>query len=243
MKVGGNKMKGVILAGGSGTRLDPITRVYNKHLIPVNDKPMIFYPLMTLINSGVKDILIVTGGKKAGDFLELLGNGSEFGLKHLEYTYQKGSGGIAEALGLAREFIDNHNMMVILGDNFYENSFYEAVNNFKSGSKIFLKQVHDPQRFGVAEIKEDRVINIVEKPEFPKTNLAVTGLYVYDPKVFDIIKNLKPSHRGELEITDVNNAYINNNEMQYEILNGFWSDMGKFESIRKTCEFLWSKKD
>src|SRR5467141_2228416 len=201
-------MKGVVLAGGTGSRLFPITRVTNKHLLPIYDRPMIFYPIQTLLNAGVNDIMIVTGGHSAGDFLRLLGNGKDFGLKHLNYTYQEGEGGIAEALGLAEDFADGDPICVILGDNIIENNIRIAVENFKKqkhGAKILLKEVPDAERFGVAEIRGDHVIGIEEKPRVPKSNYAVIGIYLYDPTVFEKILCLKPSGRGELEITDVNN--------------------------------------
>ncbi len=234
-------MKGVILAGGLGTRLMPCTKVTNKHLLPVYDKPMIYYPLRTMVNAGVKDIMIVTGGNYAGDFLRLLGNGREFGLKDISYTYQEGEGGIADALKLAENFIDNDKVIVMLGDNIIEDDITDSIKEFekqKEGAKIFLKQVNDPERFGVAEINDSRVINIEEKPGKPKSNYAVTGLYMYDSNVFKIIENLKPSDRGELEITDVNNEYIKRGIMAYSILNGWWSDAGTFESLYRASHLV-----
>jgi glucose-1-phosphate thymidylyltransferase len=227
-------MKGVILAGGLGTRLYPLTKITNKHLLPVYNKPMIYYPLEALVKAGIKDIMIVTGGNYAGDFLRLLGNGREFGLKHINYTYQEGEGGIAHALSLAEYFADGSPICVILGDNIIEKNIKKAVRNFekqKVGAKILLKEVPDPERFGVAEIENGKLIRIVEKPKKPKSNLAVTGIYMYDSKVFDIIRTLKPSERGELEITDVNNAYIKEGTMTYEMLEGWWTDAGTFESL------------
>lgn len=227
-------MKGVILAGGLGKRLEPLTRITNKHLLPVYGKPMIYYPIQTLVDSGIKDILIVTGGNHAGEFLRLLGNGSEFGLKAINYTYQKGEGGIAEALGLAQHFADNDKIIVILGDNLIEKSIKCQVDDFSrqpKGAKILLKKVDDPERFGVAEIKDDHIINIVEKPECPKSDYAVTGFYMYDEEVFNIIKTLKPSNRGEFEITDVNNEYIKRGQMSFAILDGWWSDCGTHEAL------------
>jgi glucose-1-phosphate thymidylyltransferase len=227
-------MKGVILAGGLGRRLYPLTKITNKHLLPVYDKPMIFYPLQTLINAGINDILIVTGGNHAGDFLRLLGNGKEFGLKHLNYTYQEGEGGIADALALAEHFSDYEKMVVILGDNVIEGSIARAVKDFrkqKEGAKILLKEVPDPQRFGVPEMVEGKIMGIEEKPKVSKSKYAVIGIYMYDAKVFDIIRTLKPSQRGELEITDVSNAYIREGKMTYDILEGWWSDAGTFESL------------
>jgi len=227
-------MKGVILAGGLGTRLHPLTKITNKHLLPIYDRPMIYYPLQTLVNAGIDDILLVTGGNNAGDFLKLLGNGKEFGLKHLNYTYQEGEGGIAEALGLAEYFSEGDSVIVILGDNIIEKSIKTAVENFiqqGGGAKILLKEVEDPQRFGVAELDGEKVVNIVEKPKQPKSNLIVIGVYMYDSEVFDIIKTLKPSGRDELEITDVNNRYIQDNKMTFEVLDGWWTDAGTFESL------------
>jgi len=227
-------MKGVILAGGLGTRLYPLTKITNKHLLPVYDRPMIYYPIEALIHAGIRDIMIVTGGKKSGDFLSLLGNGSDFGLKHLNYTYQKGEGGIAEALGLCEHWAAGDSVCVILGDNIIEKNIARAVRNFaeqKVGAKIMLKEVHDPERFGVAELKGERVLSIEEKPKRPKSNLAVIGIYLYDARVFEIIKTLEPSDRGELEITDVNNWYIRDGSMTYEVLDGWWTDAGTFESL------------
>ena len=227
-------MKGIILAGGLGTRLHPLTKITNKHLLPVYDKPMIYYPIEALITAGITDIMIVTGGNHAGDFLRLMGNGKEFGLKHINYTYQEGEGGIADALSLAEYFADGEPICVVLGDNIIEKNIIKAVNDFKKqkkGAKILLKEVPDPERFGVAEIEKGRLINIVEKPKRPKSNLAVIGIYMYDGRVFDIVKTLKPSNRGELEITDVNNAYVKEGTMSWEMLNGWWTDAGTFESL------------
>jgi glucose-1-phosphate thymidylyltransferase len=238
-------MKGVILAGGLGTRLRPCTKVTNKHLLPIYNKPMIYYPLETLVSAGIKEILIVTGGNNAGDFLKLLGNGKEFGLKEIHYTYQEGSGGIAEALGLAEDFADEGKIVVILGDNIFEDNIKQYVDNFEKqekGARLFLKEIPDPERFGVAEIKDGKIIGIEEKPKEPKSNLAVAGLYMYDNQVFDIIKILKPSERGELEITDVNNFYIKQGTATYEILKGFWTDAGKFESLFRASEFIRKKQ-
>jgi len=227
-------MKGVILAGGLGKRLEPLTRITNKHLLPVYGKPMIYYPIQTLVDAGIKDILIVTGGNHAGEFLRLLGNGSEFGLKAINYTYQHGEGGIAEALKLAQHFADNDKIVVILGDNLIEKSIKCHVEDFlkqSKGAKILLKKVNDPERFGVAEVKGRQIVKIVEKPKRPKSDYAVTGFYMYDKKVFDIIKTLKPSNRGELEITDVNNEYIKRGQMSFSILDGWWSDCGTHEAL------------
>jgi len=227
-------MKGVVLAGGTGSRLNPLTRVTNKHLLPIYDKPMVYYPIRTLVNAGIEEILLVTGGKNAGDFLRLLGNGREFGLKHLNYTYQEGEGGIAEALGLAEFFAEGEPICVILGDNIIENNVLQAVDHFKAqrgGAKIILKQVPDAQRFGVAEIRGNHVIGIEEKPKSPKSDYAVIGIYLYDATVFEKIRRLKPSGRGELEITDVNNFYIEEGTLTYEVLDGWWTDAGQFESL------------
>jgi glucose-1-phosphate thymidylyltransferase len=234
-------MKGVILAGGLGTRLDPLTRVTNKHLLPVYDRPMIFYPLWTLINAGIQQILIVTGGNNAGDFLRLLGNGSEFGLKHLNYTYQQGEGGIAAALSLAEHFADGGKLCVILGDNVIERNIRRAAQAFRAqsrGAKILLKQVPDPQRFGVPLLRGKRVVRVIEKPRRPPSRYAVTGIYFYDAAVFDYVRALKPSRRGELEITDVNNRYIDAGLMTYEILRGWWTDAGTFESLARASRLV-----
>ncbi|MDD3977825.1 MAG: sugar phosphate nucleotidyltransferase [Methanomicrobium sp.] len=223
-------MKGIILAGGTGSRLYPLTKVTNKHLLPVYDKPMICYPLGTLLDAGIDDILIVSGRGHVGHFLELLGSGSEMGFR-LSYEIQEGAGGIAEALGLAKRWSDGESVAVILGDNIFEDNIKDSVDSFKSGAKVFLKSVSDPQRFGVAEVDGERIVGIEEKPKNPKSDLAVTGLYMYDNSVFDVIKTLKPSGRGELEITDVNNAYISRDEMTFSVLEGFWSDAGTFDSL------------
>jgi glucose-1-phosphate thymidylyltransferase len=232
-------VKGIVLAGGLGTRLFPLTKITNKHLLPVYNKPMIYYPIQTLVDAGIEDILIVAGGTNAGDFLRLLGNGKEFGLRHLNYTYQEGEGGIAEALGLAEYFAAREKIVVILGDNLIEHGITEAVEKFRKqerGAKILLKEVPEPERFGVAEIQGDRIVGIVEKPKAPKSNYAVTGFYMFDEQVFDIVKTLKPSARGELEITDVNNTYIKQGTMTFEILDGWWTDAGTFESLyHATC--------
>lgn len=230
-------MKGVILAGGLGTRLYPLTKVTNKHLLPIYDKPMIYYPIQTLVNAGIDDILIVTGGNNAGDFLRLLGNGKEFGLKHINYTYQEGEGGIAEALGLAEFFAAREKICVVLGDNLIEKNIRKAAEAFqkqKEGAKILLKEVSDPQRFGVPELKGDRIVRVEEKPGEPKSQYAVIGIYFYNATVFDIIKTLKPSNRGEMEITDVNNHYIEKGNMTWDILEGWWTDAGTFESLLRS---------
>ncbi|MCD6118060.1 NTP transferase domain-containing protein [bacterium] len=237
-------MKGIVLAGGLGSRLFPLTKVTNKHLLPIYNKPMIYYPIETLVNAGIKDILIVTGGKNAGDFVRLLGNGKAFGLNHINFVYQEGEGGIAEALGLAEYFIENDKIVVILGDNIIEGSIKSAVEDFTNqpgGAKILLKEVDDPERFGVAELKGSKIVSIEEKPDVPKSNYAVTGIYMYDGNVFNIIKGLKPSDRGELEITDVNNAYIQQDSMTYDFLEGWWTDAGTFESLFKASCLIAEK--
>jgi glucose-1-phosphate thymidylyltransferase len=227
-------MKGVVLAGGLGTRLLPLTKVTNKHLLPVYDRPMIYYPIQTLVNAGIREIMLVTGGNNAGDFLRLLGNGKEFGLKHLDYTYQQGEGGIADALRLAEYFADGEPICVVLGDNIIERNIVRAAQAFreqKTGAKILLKEVKDPQRFGVPVLDGARVVKIEEKPRQPRSPYAVTGIYFYDARVFEIIKTLKPSGRGELEITDVNNAYIEAGELTWDLLDGWWTDAGTIESL------------
>ena len=235
------KIKGVILAGGSGSRLDPLTRVTNKHLLPVYDKPMIYYPINTLIKAGIKDILIISGRYFSGHFLELLGRGEDLGV-NFSYTIQEKAGGIAEALSLARNFSDNQNIAVILGDNIFEDDFKEEINSFNGGARIFLKEVPDAYRFGVVELDNDgNVINIEEKPKNPKTNYAQTGLYLYDSSVFDIIRTLKPSERGELEITDVNNIYVKKKMIDSKFVKGFWSDAGTFESMNKSSNYIREK--
>ncbi|MDX6559866.1 MAG: glucose-phosphate thymidylyltransferase [Blastocatellia bacterium] len=227
-------MKGVVLAGGLGSRLRPLTSVTNKHLLPVYDQPMIYYPIQTLVNAGITDIMIVTGGNSAGDFLKLLGNGKAFGLKHLNYTYQEGEGGIAAALSLVEHFAGNESICVVLGDNIIQGNIRAAADAYRqqdSGAKILLRKVPDPQRFGVPELDGKRVLRIEEKPQDPKSDYAVIGIYMYDARVFQIISTLKPSGRGELEITDVNNAYIDRGEMTWDELEGWWSDAGTFESL------------
>ncbi len=231
-------MKGVILAGGLGTRLFPLTKITNKHLLPVYDRPMIYYPIEAMVKAGITDIMIVTGGRKSGDFLSLLGNGKDFGLKHLNYTYQEGEGGIAEALGLAEHWAAGAPVCVILGDNLIERNIVKAVADFKKqqkGAKILLKEVPDPERFGVATIQNGKVARIVEKPKNPQSNLAVIGIYMYDGRVWEIIKTLKPSDRGELEITDVNNWFIQDGSMTYEVLEGWWTDAGTFKSLHQAA--------
>lgn len=252
-------MKGVILAGGLGTRLYPLTHATNKHLLPVYNQPMIFYPIQTLLKAGIKDIIVVTGGPHAGDFIRVLKNGRDLGIKHLEYAYQEGEGGIADALRLCEDFADKDNITVILGDNCTDANIKKEVQNFKRGAKVFLKTVPDPERFGVPvfrkiqnpksktqnkyEItpKTHRIIRIEEKPKKPKSNFAVTGLYIYDKKVFNFIRKIKPSARGELEITDVNNQYIKAKKLDWAILNGFWSDAGTFDSLYRTGKY-WAEK-
>jgi glucose-1-phosphate thymidylyltransferase len=227
-------MKGVVLAGGLGTRLLPLTKVTNKHLLPVYDKPMIYYPIQTLVNAGITDIMLVTGGNSAGDFLKLLGNGKEFRLRSLIYTYQQGEGGIADALHLAEHFADDQPICVVLGDNLIQGNIAKAAEAFRAqrkGAKILLKEVKDPQRFGVPVLQGSRVIGIEEKPAVPRSPYAVTGIYFYDATVFDIIKTLKPSGRGELEITDVNNAYIEAGGLTWDVLEGWWTDAGTIESL------------
>lgn len=234
-------MKGVVLAGGLGTRLRPLTAVTNKHLLPVYDRPMIYYPIQTLVNAGITDIMIVTGGNSAGDFLKLLGNGKAFGLKHLNYTYQEGEGGIAEALSLVEHFAAKEPLCVVLGDNIIEGNIAAAVRSYKDqgkGAKIILKKVPDPHRFGVPELDGQRVRQIEEKPKVPKSEYAVIGIYLYDGEVYDIIRTLQPSGRGELEITDVNNAYIKRDEMTWEELDGWWTDAGTFESLLRASNLV-----
>jgi glucose-1-phosphate thymidylyltransferase len=227
-------MKGVILAGGTGSRLFPLTRVTNKHLLPVYDRPMIFYPIQTLVNAGITDILLVTGGHSAGDFLRLLGNGKDFGLRHINYTYQEGEGGIADALRLAEHFADHRPICVVLGDNIIETNIIRACEEFEQrpqGARIILREVSDPERFGVPVFDGERVVRIEEKPKEPKSRYAVIGVYMYDATVFDRIRRLRPSGRGELEITDVNNQYVEEGTLSYSMLDGWWTDAGTFESL------------
>ena len=234
-------MKGVVLAGGLGTRLRPLTAVTNKHLLPVYNQPMIYYPIQTLVNAGINDIMVVTGGNSAGDFLRLLGNGKAFGLKHLNYAYQEGEGGIAEALSLVEHFAADAPVCVVLGDNIIERNILAAVNAYRKqdgGAKIILKQVPDPQRFGVPQLDGQRVIRIEEKPAKPLSDYAVIGIYMYDAGVYDIIRSLKPSGRGELEITDVNNAYIARGAMTWEKLEGWWTDAGTFDSLLRASNLV-----
>jgi len=234
-------MKGVVLAGGTGSRLYPLTKITNKHLLPIYDKPMIYYPIETLVDAGIRDILVVTGGKNAGDFLRLLANGKAFGLSHLDYTYQEGEGGIADALALAEHFADGQKLCGILGDNIVEGSIRQAVEDFRRqerGAKILLREVSDAERFGVAEIVGDRIVGIEEKPKRPKSNYAVTGIYMFDSTVFDKIRALVPSARGELEITDVNNAYIRAGTMTFSFLEGWWTDAGTFDSLLRAANLV-----
>lgn len=234
-------MKGIILAGGTGSRLFPLTRVTNKHLLPVYDRPMIFYPIQTLVNAGITDILLVTGGRNAGDFLRLLGNGKDFGLKHINYTYQEGEGGIADALRLAEHFADGQPICVVLGDNIIEKDIIRACEKFEkqaSGAHIILKEVPDPERFGVPVIEKGKVVAIEEKPKEPPSPYAVIGIYMYDATVFDRIRKLKPSYRKELEITDVNNQYVEAGSLTYSILEGWWTDAGTFESLRRATNLV-----
>lgn len=237
-------MKGVILAGGRGTRLRPLTHITNKSLLPVYNKPMILYPLETLRNSGVRDILIVCGKDHSGHFMDFLGSGSEFGV-NVSYAIQDNAGGMAQALQLAEDFADGGKVVVINGDNIFESDFSEDVSDFfkdnKKGAKIFLKEVKDPHRFGVAEIKGDKVVSVCEKPEKPKSNYAIVGFYIYDDTVFKKIKKLKPSKRGELEITDLNNIYMKENKLFYSILNGYWSDVGTFDSLLEAANWIAGK--
>jgi glucose-1-phosphate thymidylyltransferase len=235
-------MKGVVLAGGLGSRLYPLTKITNKHLLPVYDKPMIHYPIQCLVNAGITDIQIVTGGNYAGDFLQLLGNGGDFGLKGLSYTYQQGEGGIADALKLAEHFIEGDKMVIVLGDNIIQGNIKAAVDDFEAqpeGAKIMLKEVDDPQRFGVATVNDSgAVTEIVEKPSAPESNKAVIGIYMYDASVFDIVRELRPSGRGELEITDVNNAYIKLGQLEYDVIEGWWTDAGTFDSILRASKLV-----
>ena len=233
-------MKGIILAGGKGTRLLPLTKITNKHLLPIYKKAMIDYPLKTLLKAGIKDILVISGREHAGDFIEYLGSGSDYGV-NFTYRVQIEAGGIAHALNLAKDFVNGDSMTVILGDNIFEDNFKSKLSNFKGGAKIFLKEVPDPERFGVATLKGKKVVKIVEKPKVPETNFVTTGIYQYDSTVFDIIKKLKPSARGELELTDVNNAYIKKGKMRAEFVDGFWSDAGTFDSMANSVNWAFEK--
>ena len=237
-------MKGVILAGGEGTRLYPCTKLVNKTCLPLYDKPVIYYTIKTFVDAGLKEILVITGGEHAGDLLKLLGDGKELGLKEIHYTYQKEPKGIAHGLALAEDFADNGKIVLILADNIFEDSIRQDVEIFEKqekGARLFLKKVADPERFGVAKVKGNKIIDVEEKPKTPKSNLAVTGLYMYDNQVFDVIRTLKPSARGEYEITDVNNFYIKQNTATFRELKGFWSDVGTFSSLYKTSKFMAEK--
>jgi glucose-1-phosphate thymidylyltransferase len=234
-------MKGIVLAGGTGSRLFPLTKITNKHLLPIYDRPMIYYPIQTLVDAGIRDILIVTGGRNSGDFLRLLANGKQFGLEHINYTYQEGEGGIADALALAKHFADGQKTCVMLGDNIIEGSIRKAVDQFTGqaeGAHILLKEVQDAERFGVAEVAGGKIVGIEEKPQRPKSNYAVTGIYMYDFTVFDKIRTLVPSNRGELEITDVNNAYIGDGTMSFSFLDGWWTDAGTFDSLLRAANLV-----
>ncbi len=239
-------MKGVVLAGGLGSRLQPMTRVTNKHLLPVFDRPMIYFPIQQMVDAGIDDILIVTGGNHAGDFLRLLRNGKEFGLRRVNYAYQEGEGGIADALGLAEDFADGGSLCVILGDNIFGAPIREAVESYRAGPEgamVLLKEVDDPQRFGVAELDGERIVSIVEKPSQPKSNLAVTGCYFYDGRVFDIVNGLSPSDRGELEITDVNNRYIEWGALRHHVVDGWWTDAGTIPSLYRATRLVAETED
>jgi glucose-1-phosphate thymidylyltransferase len=234
-------MKGIVLAGGTGSRLSPLTKITNKHLLPIYDKPMIYFPIQTLVDAGITDIMVVTGGKNSGDFLRLLANGKHFGLKHIAYTYQEGEGGIADALSLCEHFADGDKVCVVLGDNIIEKDIRGAVDSFKAqekGARILLKEVTDAERFGVAEFKGEQIVSIEEKPAQPKSKFAVTGVYMYDATVFQKIHTCKPSHRNELEITDVNNAYIREGSMTFSYLEGWWTDAGTFESLLRAANLV-----
>lgn len=238
-------MKGIVLAGGTGSRLHPLTKITNKHLLPIYDKPMIYYPIQTLVDAGITDILLVTGGRNSGDFLRLLANGKQFGLTHLNYTYQEGEGGIADALALAEHFADGEKICVVLGDNILEKSIRSAVQEFQAqetGAKLLLKEVVDADRFGVAEVKDGRIIEIEEKPAHPKSPYAVIGVYMYDSSVFAKVRQLIPSKRGELEITDVNNAYIREGSVSFSIVDGWWTDAGTFESLLRATNLVAQTK-
>lgn len=235
-------MKGIILAGGLGTRLGLLTKITNKHLLPIYDKPMVYYPLQILLDAGISDILIISGPEHSGHFLRLLGSGKEFNAR-FTYEIQDEPKGIAHALGLAEDFADNSNVAVILGDNIFEDKFSREISGFRNGAMIFIKEVHDANRFGVAEINKNRIVGIEEKPENPKSNYAVTGLYLFDNDVFDIIKSLKPSKRNQLEITDVISNYLRKGMLNYAFVNGFWSDAGTFSSLYKATSFIKEKRE
>lgn len=234
--------KGVILAGGTGSRLHPLTKVTNKHLLPVGEKPMIYYPISTLAEAGIEELLIVLGGESVGDFVRLLGNGEEFGLKILYYVYQARADGIAGALRLARRFIANDPFVVMLGDNIVDRTIRPHVERFGASpdrARILLKEVAHPERFGVAVVEDGKIREIIEKPKTPAGNLAVTGIYMYPSDVFDVIADLKPSGRGELEITDVNNAYLRRERLDWDLFDGLWTDAGTFPSLRRATEAVW----
>ncbi len=236
-------MKGVVLAGGLGTRLRPLTLVTNKHLLPVYNRPMIYYPIECLLNAGIREVLIVTGGEHAGDFLKLLKNGKHLGISHLEYAYQEGEGGIADALKLAEDFADGGKICVVLGDNIIEGNLRRAAGDFftqPSGAKVLLSQVSDPQRFGVPRFEGEKIVDIIEKPADPPSNYAVTGVYFYDNDVFNVCDELKPSDRGELEITDVNNYYLQRGDLTWSVLEGWWTDAGTFESLHRASKLVAS---
>jgi glucose-1-phosphate thymidylyltransferase len=235
------ELKGVVLAGGTGSRLYPLTRVTNKHLLPVYDQPMIFYPIRTLVNAGIREILIVTGGQNAGDFLRLLSNGKDFGLQHLHYAYQEGEGGIADALRLAEDFAARSRLCVVLGDNIIERNIVAAREMFErqeQGAHLVLKVVPDPERFGCPEMRAGRIVRIEEKPAHPKSRFAVTGIYFFDHTVFEKIRSLRPSGRGELEITDVNNRYLEERTLTWSVLDGWWTDAGTFASLRRATNLV-----
>jgi glucose-1-phosphate thymidylyltransferase len=234
-------MKGVVLAGGLGSRLLPCTKITNKHLLPVYDRPMIHYPLRCLVNAGIQDVLLVTGGSFAGHFLQLLGNGKELGLKELHYTYQEGEGGIADALRLAEDFADGEPLAVVLGDNIIERNIRAAAQAYLAqggGARILLKRVPDPERFGVPVFAGDRIVRIEEKPKQPRSKFAVTGIYFYDHQVFTLIRDLKPSERGELEISDVNNMYLERGQLAWSELAGWWTDAGTFPSLLRASNLV-----
>ncbi len=236
-------MKGVILAGGLGTRLYPLTHATNKHLLPIYNRPMVFYPIKTLVDAGINEILIVVGGPYAGHFMRVLKNGKELGVKHLEFAFQEGEGGISAALSLAEDFADGDSIVVILGDNCTDANIKKDVKEFKRGGKIFLKKVPDPKRFGVPVFnKKMNVVRIEEKPKKPKSDYAVTGLYIYDKTVFNKIRSLNPSKRGELEVTDLNNLYLKEKKLNWTELKGYWSDAGTFDSLMEVANFWKSKK-
>ena len=239
-------MRGVVLAGGLGSRLQPMTRVTNKHLLPVFDRPMIYFPIQQMVHAGIDDVLVVTGGNHSGDFLRLLGNGKEFGLRRLNYAYQEGEGGIAEALGLAQDFAEGDSLCVILGDNIFGAPIQEAAKSYAAnpnGAMVLLKVVDDAGRFGVAQLDGDRIVDIVEKPSNPRSNFAVTGCYFYDSRVFDIVNSLSPSDRGELEITDVNKCYIGRGELRHYIVDGWWTDAGTIPSLYRATRLVAETTD